>query len=275
MSTDWRRLQPVSARQSDSSTVLARVLVAAATLALAARFLTALLVNVPSAPGVAPVEAFAAATSVVAAVALVVRGTEAGSMTGVGLLFAGVFGLLGSFVPAATLPAVVAVSVGTALFVGARSRELDRTHGAALGVLAFTLAAALVGAVIGAAGVRPYTSTLTFLALGTLPVLVATDGWSLVRAVVAVAVVVGVGTALPFVTGAVTLVGSSAVGTSLPVVAIAVAGVVTAASAAVRERRWLLAAGVALVALAGVPVTLPRALPFALGLAALTTGVDE
>ncbi|MFC7174059.1 hypothetical protein ACFQL0_13250 [Haloplanus litoreus] len=41
----------------------------------------------------------------------------------------------------------------------------------------------------------------------------------------------------------------------------------TAGSAALRRREWSLLAGVVLVAFAGVPAALPRAVPFALGAA--------
>lgn len=275
MSTGWRQLSTLQTGTDGPAMVLSRVLVAAATVALAARFLTTVLVNVPSQPGAAPVATVATAAALLAAAGALALGADATPTAGVGLMFVGVFGLLGTAVSAATLPAGIAVSVGSAVFVGARVGTLDRGHGAVLGVLAVSLVATLVGAVTGTVGVRPYTSTLTFLALGTLPVLVAADGWSLLEGLAAVAVVVGLGLTVPFVTGAVTLVGTGAVGTPLPVIALAVAGVVTAASAAVRERRWLLAAGVALVALAGVPATLPRALPFALGIAVLTVGVDR
>lgn len=274
MSTERRRLPTVSAPTEGGLSVHTTALVGAATVALAARFLAVLLVNVPSAPGAAPVQALGVVSTLLAAVGIATVGTDFRPTAGVGLLFAGVFGMLGTVVPAATLPAAVAVAIGTAVFVGSRVRESGRAHGAVLSVFAITLVAALVGGIAGPTGLRSATSVLSFVALGMLPVLVMRTRWSLVRAGVVVVAVVGIGTAAPFVTGAVTLVGTGAVGTSLPVIAVAIAGVVTTASAALRQQQWLLAAGVALVALAGVPATLPRAIPFALGVVALATGVD-
>jgi hypothetical protein len=127
----------------------------------------------------------------------------------------------------------------------------------------------LVVGVTGLATARQPTSTLSLLALAATPVFASPDSRSYLFAAVAGSAVVALGLLLPFVTGAMTLVGTGAVGVSLPVVAIAVAGVVTTASAAARSRHYSLLAAVTLLALAGTPSTIGRTVPFALGIAVL------
>lgn len=274
MSTRWSRVRGFPAQTGDTTAVTA-ALTGGAAVVLGLRLLLALVVNVPEAPNAAPVEPLAVTATVLAAVALCAGGMDATPAAGVGLLFAGVFGLLGAVVPAATVPAALAIGGGTVVFVATHLAAFDPPSRIGVAVLVIALVGALTSGVLGAAWARPLTSTLALLALAATPLFVATDQWSLVRAAVAAAVVVGVGLSLPFVTGAITLVGTGAVGVSLPVVAVAVAGVVTAASAAARGRRWLLLAAVALLAFAGVPVTLDRAVPFALGIVTLVGEVSR
>lgn len=239
---------------------------------LAGRFLAALTVNVPTAPATAPVGVLTpAATALAAVAALVVGLTERNPMAGVGLLFVGVFGLLSLVSSAVTTPAAVAVVAGTAVVTVAHRDQLDAGTGAVAGLLGLALAVGLASGVGGVASLRPLASTLALAGIGVTPVLAATDTSALVRGCLAFGAVVVVGLSMPFVAGAVTLVGTGAVGTSLPVVALAAGGAVTTASAAGRERRWALLAAVALLAFAGVPVTLGRAVPFALGVAALVS----
>lgn len=276
MSTRWVELPVVSVRRDAVVGTVTDALVGGATVALAARFVAALLTNVPAAPSATPVGPLTAAATLLSGAALVAVGLGMETpAAGVGPLFAGVFGLLAVVAPAAAVPAAAAIAGGTAICAGTRREAIDPVRGVALVALLGALAGSLVVGVAGVASARPLTSTLSFLALGTLPAFVTTDRWSLVQAAVAFLAVVGVGLSLPFVTGAVTLVGTGAVGTALPVVGVAVAGVVTAGSAALRARRWPLVAAIALLGVAGVPVTIPRAVPFALGLVVLVGVVSR
>lgn len=239
-------------------------------LALATRFVVSVLINAPAWPSTLPVEALEQLTTGLAALAAGVLGATADDpLTGIGLLFVGVFGLL-ALVVGLAVPAAVAVVAGTVLIALGRRADLTPTTGAATGLLVAGLAVSLTGG-LGLASLRPLGSTLALLALAATPVFAATDARALVGGVVAFAAVALLGLTYPFLTGAVTLVGSGVIGTSLPVVALAVAGAVTTTSAALRQRRWGLLAGVALLALAGVPATLERAVPVALGIATLLT----
>jgi len=271
-----QRLRPLI-RGGDHS--LADLAVGTAAVAVAARYLAVLFVNAPGygAP-VAPGLATGVSTAVVAVAAIAVAVTDADPLTGVGLLFVGVFGLLSLVSSAAALPAAAAVVLGTATVAAVAGGRLDLVSAGATALLVAALSVGLASGVGGWTGLRPAASTVALLGVASTPAFAATDWRSLSTAdwgavlggLAAFAVVLAVGRAVPFVAGAVTLTGSGVVGTSLPVVALAAAGAVTTASAASRTRRWTLLAGVALVAFAGVPATLPRALPFALGVAALT-----
>ncbi|KZX48873.1 hypothetical protein [Haloarcula sp. K1] len=258
---------------------LADLAVGTAAVAVAARYLAVLFVNAPGyGVPVAPGPLTVASTAVVAAAAVTVAVTDADPAAGVGLLFVGVFGLLSLVSSAVALPAAAAVVLGTATVAAVSGRRLDPVSAAATALLVAALSVGLASGVGGWTGLRPAASTAALLGVAATPAFAATDWRSLSTAdwgailggVAAFAVVLAVGRAVPFVTGAVTLTGTGVVGTSLPVVALAAAGAVTAASAASRTRRWPLLAGVALVAFAGVPASLPRALPFALGIAVLT-----
>ncbi|MFB6223088.1 MAG: phosphate ABC transporter permease [Haloarcula sp.] len=272
-----QRARPLFADRSHS---LADFAVGTAAVAVAVRYLAVLLVNAPGQAGipVSPGLATVVSTAVVASAAIVVAVTDADPLTGTGLLFIGVFGLLSLLSSAAALPAAAAVVVGTAAVAAASGRRLDLVSAAATTLLVAALGSSLTSGVGGWTGLRPVASTVALFAIASTPAFAATDWRSLSTAdwgailggVAAFAVVLAVGRAVPFLTGAVTLTGTGVVGTSLPVVALAVAGAVTTASAASRTRRWSLLAGVALVAFAGVPASLPRALPFALGITALT-----
>ncbi|AJF27295.1 phosphate ABC transporter permease [Haloarcula hispanica] len=259
---------------------LANLAVGAAAVAVAARYLAVLFVNAPGYAGVpvSPGLATGVSTAVVAAAAIAVAVTDADPLTGIGLLFVGVFGLLSLLSSAAALPAAAAIVLGTATVAAVSGRRLDLVSAAAVALLVAALSIGLASGVGGWTDHRPVASTVALLGIASTPAFAAADWRSLSTAdwgaviggLAAFAVVFGVGRAVPFVTGAVTLTGTGVVGTSLPVVALAAAGAVTAASAASRTRRWSLLAGVALVAFAGVPASLPRALPFALGIAVLT-----
>jgi len=264
---------------SDGRHSLADIAVGAAAVAVAARYLAVLFVNAPGYGGVpvSPDLVTVASTAVVAAAAIAVAVTDADPLTGIGLLFVGVFGLLSLLSSAAALPAAAAIVLGTATVAAVAGRHLDLVSASATALCVAALSIGLASGVGGWTGLRPVASTVALLAIASTPAFAAADWRSLSTAdwgaviggVAAFAVVIAVGRAVPFVTGAVTLTGTGVVGTSLPVVALAAAGAVTTASAASRTRRWALLAGVALVAFAGVPASLPRALPFALGIATL------
>ena len=270
MSTRWANVPALPVQQDALNRVVADALVGAAVVVVAARFLAALLVNVPDAPGAAPLGPLTGASTILAGGALVAIGLRAEALsTGIGPLFAGVFGLLAVVAPAVVVPATVAIGGGVAVSVWLSREAMDGVRSIALALLAAGCAGSLASGVAGLAWARPLTSTLSLVALGTLPAFVTTDRWSLVRAAIAFLAVVAFGLTLPFVTGAVTLVGTGAVGTPLAVIALAVAGVVTAGSAAIRTEQWPLVAAIALLGFAGVPAALPRAVPFALGVVML------
>mgnify|MGYP000636899799 CR=1 FL=1 len=247
--------------------------VAVAALAVLVRTLIAVLANAPVEVGTAGVgvEALLGFSTAVTALAVVALALTADDpATGVGLLFVGVFGLLSLATGAIALPAAVAVGAGTAAVIVAGWRSLAPVPGAALGVLLAALTVGLASGVGGWVTLRSAASTLALGGVAVTPVFAATTGRAALAGVLTFGAVVAVGLAHPFVAGAVTLVGGGVVGTSLPVVAFAAAGAVTTASAAGRHREWLLLGGVALLALTGVPATLGRAVPFALGVATLT-----
>lgn len=239
-------------------------------IALAVRFAAAVLVNAPAPPAALPQGPIERATAGLAAlVALGLGATADDPVTGVGLLFVGVFGLLAVGVGLAT-PAAVALVAGTAVVAVGSRAELDAVTGAATALLVVALAVSLAGGVVRPT-LRPTGSTLALLAVAATPAFAATDWRAFLGGGVAFVLVTAVALANPFVAGATTLVGSGVVGTSMPVVALAVGGAVTTASAALRQRRFGLLTGVVILALAGVPATLSRAIPFALGVATLLT----
>lgn len=254
---------------------VARVRIAAVALAaltLGARFLAALVTNAPAGPTVVRTPTLATVAAATAALAAVVVGATADRpAVGVGCLFVGVFGALSLVADAAALPAAVAVTAGTAVAVVGSRERLGRRDLAVVGLLVPALALALLGGVGAVVSVRGPASAVTLVGLGTLPALAAADGRALLGGGLAFGAVLAVGFGAPFLTGAVTLVGGGVVGASLPLVALAVAGVVTTASAAGRTGQWPLLLGVGLVAFSGVPATLARAVPFALGLLSMTS----
>ncbi|WP_372480776.1 phosphate ABC transporter permease [Halomicrobium sp. HM KBTZ05] len=247
---------------------VALVVTTVVALAVGARFVSAILVNAPAAPATLPREPIAGATTGLAALAALWLGASGDDpVAGVGLLFVGVFGLLAAAVGLAT-PAAVAVATGTGVVAVGFRRRLTVWTGAATALLVAAVAVGLAAG-FGWPGLRPLGSTLALLGIAATPLYAGAGPRAVGVGAGAFAVVVAVGLANPFVAGATTLVGSGVVGTSLVVVGLAVAGAVTAASVALRERRFALLVGVALLAFAGVPATLSRAVPFALGIATL------
>lgn len=228
--------------------------------------------------GLAPeLGAAAGLLSGVAAVALGLRSDH--STERVGLLFVGVFGALATVVPAATVPATVALVGGGALALsGLEHREgwyenLRRAVPVALVVA--------VGLALGPAtgllppGTRATGSALAAAALAASPLLVrpGTGGWML--GALAAGGVVWAGSALPFVVGAVTLVAFGLVGTPLLLFAAGVGGCVATVTGALGRRQGRergdapVALGAALVLLAGAPSTVPAATAVLLGAALL------
>ncbi|AZH25808.1 phosphate ABC transporter permease [Haloplanus aerogenes] len=244
--------------------------VGVAAVAVVVRTLATTAVNAPVGPSGVSAALFGLTTAVAALGAVGLALTADDPVAGVGLLFVGVFGLLSLVTGAVALPAAVAVVGGTAAVALVHRESLPPVSAAAVGVLLVALAVGLASGVGDAVALRPTASTLALVGIAVTPVFAATTGRAALAGGLAFGAVVAVGLARPFVTGAVTLVGGGVVGTSLPVVALAAAGVVTTASAARRRGEWLLLGGVALLAFAGVPATLGRAVPFGLGAAALT-----
>jgi len=204
-----------------------------------------------------------------------------------GLTFAGVFGALATVVPAATVPAAVALVVGGTVSLAAARFE-DGWRGA----IGRTVPLLLLGAValsLGAAagvlppGTRTAGSTLAVAGLVGTPLLVrpGSTGWAL--GALAAAGVLWAGSALPFVAGAVTLVAFGLVGTPLALFAAGVGGCVAAVVGSLRRGSRgptdrLRGAGAALVLLAGVPATVGGATAVVLGAALLAgtgTGGDR
>jgi len=244
--------------------------VAAAAVAVLARALVTTLANAPGGPAVGSGTLGGVPTAAAALAAVGVALTTDEPAVGVGLLFVGVFGLLSLVSAAVALPAAVAVVTGTAAVALTRRESLSSVPALTVGVLLVALTGGLASGVGGAVALRPVASTLALVGVALTPVFAATTGRATLAGGLAGGIVLAVGLAHPFVTGAVTLVGGGVVGTSLPVVAFAAGGAVTTASAATRHREWLLLGSVALLAFAGVPATLDRAVPFALGVAVLT-----
>lgn len=255
-----------------------RVVLVVSTLALFAvisRTLVVILRNLPFDPLVTaePIRMGTAVLfPVVAAGALVTLAlTDERAPVRVGLLFAGVFGLLGLLVPTTTLPAVVAISTGGAVallgtlgipdtwtYVTVRRRAIATGF-----VLAITISlASAVGIVAGLRGIGALVGLASLAAVGTRAEASPVAG----GAGIAVAALLVVGSLTnPFIAGSALLVGFAITGVPHLVVAVAVAGGVAAAVAGIRRRNYPLALGALLVLFAGVPVTLPQAMAVLLG----------
>ncbi|MEF8843325.1 MAG: hypothetical protein V5A62_17150 [Haloarculaceae archaeon] len=223
----------------------------------------------------------------VAAVALGLRSPRPAAR--VGLLFAGVFGALATVVPAVTTPAAVALVVGGALALAAETGTDGGWRGTLCGVVPVLLLGAValsLGAATGVLppGARSVGSALAVAGLAGTPTLVrpGPTGWAL--GALAAAGVLWAGSALPFVTGAVTLVAFGLVGTPLLLFAAGVGGCVAAVVGSLRREasglpdRRRRGMGAALVLLAGTPATVGGATAVVLGAALLAgagTGGDR
>jgi hypothetical protein len=195
----------------------------------------------------------------------------------VGLALAGVFGLLGLHVSAAALPAAVGVVVGALVVVVGAGRTGVSPHSIAVGA---TLWVGLAASLSSATGIvdpslRPLASLVVLAGVAALPLVrqPGMPGW--IAGGATAAVVVWIGTAAPFVTGAVVLVAFGVVGPPLLAVAVAAGGGVATLGGALSGRRWQAALGVGLLVLAGVPATIPDAHAAGAGLALLLGGESQ
>ncbi len=198
----------------------------------------------------------------------------------VGLLFAGVFGVLATLSGAATVAAAVAIPGGAALAF-ARATGSPETYfelrRAAI-ALTFALAAGLsLAATAGIAGspVRAAGSVAFLAAVTLLAVRAEGDRVALVAGAVAFVGVVAASAAAPYVTGSALLVGFAVVGSPHLLVATAAFGGVAAAVAGLRDGDTWLAVGAILLLLAGVPATPGAATAVCLGAALATLGAEE
>lgn len=198
----------------------------------------------------------------------------------VALLGIAVFGPLVLVADAAYVPAAVAVTVAGGVVAWRRldHRDVDATVPRVGGWLLAGTAVAAVGASLAATvgfapmAVRQAGSVLALVAaLATaMAVNARTDDWAV--GAVAASLVYAAGTFAPYVTGAVALVAGGAVGSSLPLLAAGIGSVTAATVASIRRRDLIPTCGALLVLVAGVPVTVPRALAVLLGVAFLLGG---
>ena len=247
---------------------------ALATLVVAARTLVGVLYNLPFDPVAVPTAVrtvLAVGTPAVLALALVATGLVAGRPGArVGLLFAGVFGLLAVVDPGATSPAVAAVAGGGALaLVGGQGvpssyREWRRTLVAAGFVAGVAVSLASATAILDG-GLRGLGATVALAALAALGVHAAGDSVALSAGVLVAVAVAAASVVSPFVVGSVLLTEFAVAGAPHLLVALAAGGAGAAAVAGYRRGEYALTVGALLLLLAGVPATLPRATAVVLG----------
>lgn len=257
---------------------------AAAFAVVALQTLLRILHNLPYDPVAVPPgvrAALAVGTPVVLAIATIATALVARrSAPRVGLLFVGVFGPLAVLSPAATLPAVVGVTAGGVVaLIGSLGRPSSYPQarravvGAAFAAGVAVSLASSVGILSGSA--RGFGAALTLAALAVVGLLIEGDRAGLAAgALTFLGVAVAAGSS-PFVAGSVLLVGFSVVGVPHALVALAAGGGVAALVAGIRQREAALVAGVGLLLLAGVPVTLPRAMAVLLGATVVLVGPER
>ncbi|WEL21424.1 hypothetical protein [Halorhabdus sp. BNX81] len=194
-----------------------------------------------------------------------------------GLAFVGVFGVAGSVARPAYTPTVVAIVVGTPIALGDRLRTDEGVRvGPALvtGVLLSGLVASLAGTLgVDVALSRSLGSQLTLVGVAGTPVFLARGRGDWLVGAVGAGLLVALGVFTPFLLGATGLVAGAVVGATVPVMALAVGGLTTTASAALRTRHRPALLGAGLLLFAGIPATVPRALPFILALTLLVGSV--
>ncbi|ELZ80128.1 hypothetical protein KU306_18400 (plasmid) [Haloferax larsenii] len=197
----------------------------------------------------------------------------------VGLTFLGGFGLISLASATAWIPAAVGIAVGGGVVVWSRLARLkteedwDEIRRVTPTVLLIVGVGVSLAATVGVAPttLRPLGTILTLLALGLAPVVTGWDLTSLGAGVGAGLVTLALATSLPYVAGAVLLVGGGVVGAPLGLVAFAVGGGVTGVVFSLRDERVDRALGAALLLVAGVPATLLSAAGVLVAVALLAT----
>lgn len=211
------------------------------------------------------------ATPVVVALALVAVAVASSRETvRVGLLFAGVFGLLAAIDSGATLPAVVAVTGGSgiALFGGVGRpttyRQLRRTTIAAVIVAGVAVSLTSTAGLVGV-GFRQLGGILSLAGVAALGVRADGDRLAVVAGLLTVGVVLFASVTRPFVVGSGILVGFSVVDVPHLLVTVVFGGGAAAIVAGLRRQEYSLAIGAGLLVFAGVPATVTQATAVALG----------
>jgi hypothetical protein len=271
---------PVGHRSRVAHAAVSAATARTAALALAVLFAAGLTLvrvvrNAPvDAPGVASAPSFLLlATQVVAGLAVVLVGltTDRRSVR-TALVFAGVFAVLAAVDAAASVPAVGALVAGGAVVVGTDARtHVDAPRRWLVGGVVLAGLVASLAAVLGLATgtLRPLGSTLALIGLAVVPLLMDPPRLAWLTGGAVAGGVLAAGLSAPFVVGAVTLVSTAAVGASLPLLALGFGGATVAAVGFAQTGHRPAALGVGLLALAGVPATVPRATLVVLGLAAV------
>jgi hypothetical protein len=272
----WR--EPVASLANAPTDQRPQLLVGASLVALAAVFLQAtvrLLANLPFNPTVVSPAVRATVTHgtplVVAGALVAVALTDERPTVRVGLLFVAVFGPLGLFVPAATLPATLAVAGGGALaLLGTLGVPETPTYGSlrrraiAAGLVAgITVSLAAGAGLLG--GMHGVGSALALASVAAVGTRAERSRVAAGCGVLGAAIVVYASATSPYVVGSAMLVVLAVTGVPHVLVALAVAGGVAAAVAGLVRRSYPLAVGAWLLVLAGVPVALPRAMIVLLG----------
>lgn len=259
--------------EADRRRVVAGV-VGVTTLLVAVRTTVSMLYNVPFDP--VPVSSslrgsLALGTALAVSAALVVVALAARRTAArVGLLFAGVFGLLATVSPAATLPAVVAVTGGSALaLLGSlgRPKSLPGVHSPAVGTAVVVGIGVSLASTTGVAdgGLRGIGAMATLAGFAGVGARTEGDRVALAAGAVAAAVLTVLAAASPFVVGSVLLVEFGVVGAPFLLVAVAFGGLTAGTVTGIRRREHTLALGAVLLLLTGIPVTLSHASAVALG----------
>jgi hypothetical protein len=196
----------------------------------------------------------------------------------VGLLFAGVFGLLGAVAPAATLPAAVAIVGGGGLAIlGALGRPTEpwsARRSLVAGLFVLGVASSLAGSLGLVAQGRAFGTLFVLVALAALGIRARGDRIALGAGALAFLASVAVITVKPFAAGSALLVAFAIVGVPHLLVSVAVAGATAAAVAGYRRGAYGLPIGAGLLLVAGMPVTFPRAAAVLLGVALALVGAE-
>ena len=231
------------------------------------------------APGLVPVTGTVAALASGVGLAVVALSADRPAVR-VGLLFAGVFGVLATVSNAATVAAAVAVPGGAALAfaraLGPPSTYFELRR--AVLALGFALATGLsLAATAGIVG-PPFRSIGSAVFLGGVTLLAVRaegDPVALVAGAIAFAGVVLASAAAPYVTGSALLVGFAVVGSPHLLAATAAFGGVATAVAGLRVGDAWLAVGAVLLVLAGVPATPGAATAVCLGAALAALDAED